>query len=45
MPLPIGKNKKVICLMKDELGETIVTEFVALRAKIYAYRNIEKIEG
>ena len=36
-PLPTGKNKKVIGLMKDELVGEIVTEFVALGAKAYAY--------
>ena len=36
-PLPIGKKKKVIVLFKDELGGKIMTEFVTLRAKAYAY--------
>ena len=36
-PLPIGKNKKVIRLFKDELGGKIMKEIVGLRAKPYAY--------
>ena len=36
-PLPIGKNKKVIGLMKDALGGKIMTKLVALRPKTYSY--------
>ena len=37
-PLPTGKNKKVIGLIKDELNGRIMKEFVALRPKTYAYQ-------
>ena len=36
-PLPTGKNKKVIGLMKDELGGKIIMELVTSRPKTYLY--------
>ena len=41
--IPIGVNKNVIDLMKDKLGVKIMREFVALRAKMYAYRKIDRL--
>ena len=49
-PLSTRKNKKVIGLMKEELGGKIITEFVTLRPKTYSYltdgcKEDEKAKG
>ena len=43
-PLPIGKNKKVPGLFKDELGGKIIIEVVAIRPKTYAYLTDDGIK-
>ena len=48
--MPTGKNKKVIGLMKYELGGEIMTEFATFRPKTYFYlmdngNNDKKAKG
>ena len=49
-PLTKRNNKKVIGLIKDELGGRIMTEFAALKSKTYSYlmddgKNDKKAKG
>ena len=41
--LPKNVIKKVLGLMKNELGGGIITEFVALRPKAYSYKTNDNI--
>ena len=43
-PFLKGKNKKVIGLMKDELGGNVMKEFAALRVKRYNYLSDNRDE-
>ena len=43
-PLSKGRNKKVIGKFKDELNGMLIIEFIALRAKTYAFTQINKEE-
>ena len=36
-PLPMGKNKNVIGLMKDEIGGKVIAEIATLRPKMYSF--------
>ena len=42
--LPIGKNKQVIDVMKDEFRGKFMAEVVALRKKKYVFRKIKNVE-
>ena len=41
-PLFSNKNKKVVGKFKDELGEKILSEFVGVRSKAYAYKYLTR---
>ena len=41
--LPKRKNKKVIGLIKEELGKQIMTEFVGLRPKTQLFERQQRL--
>ena len=43
--IPIGVNKKVLGMFKDEVAGRCIEEFVGLRAKLYSYKMLEGEES
>ena len=43
--IPIGVNKKVLGMFKDEVAGRCIEEFVGLRAKLYSYKMFEGEES
>ena len=41
----INENKKKVGLFKDESGSNMITEVVALRSKVYAYKTDDNHVG
>jgi len=41
---PVGKNKKIIGMFKDEAAGRQIHEFVGWRAKLYSYKMFEGTE-
>ena len=39
-PLPVGKNKTIMSLMKDKQGGDIMKEIAELRSKMYSFIKI-----
>ena len=43
--IPVGKNEKIIGLLKDKCNSKIMQKFVGLRAKLYSYKMYKGKEG